>query len=123
MTARPRIDSPTARESLAFVAAASIPGSIEARLIHGCVCSVARQHARIWRPELVEHWQGVICLSCPAHGRLLERYVQNAQTAQGQGQRQRRLNELMRQTQAADELRRRSLFVRMGAWIRDLLVW
>jgi hypothetical protein len=115
-TPPPRISSPTARESLAFVAAASIPGSIEARLVYQCTCAPGRrEHA--WRPDQLEGWLGVLCLSCPAHGRLLERYVARVRSPEDSGV--RRLGEP--HTPVMHELRRRSLFVRVGYAIRGWL--
>jgi hypothetical protein len=67
--------TPTVRASLAFVAAASRPGSIESRHVHGCTCVDDPDRRRVWNPEQVERWQATISLDCPAHGRLLERYL------------------------------------------------
>lgn len=108
--------TPSTRASMALVAAASIPGSIEARLIHGCTCAVARHRESAWRPELVAEWQGVICLSCPAHGRLLEAYVMRS-ARHGSGV--RRLGEPV--GPVMHKLQRRSLFVRIGYAIRGWL--
>jgi hypothetical protein len=107
---------------MALVAAASIPGSIEARLIHGCTCAPnrgCRGCQRDWKPDQVEHWQGLICLGCPAHGRLLELYVMRVRSPDDSGV--RRLGEP--HTPVMHELRRRSLFVRMGYAIRGWLAW
>jgi hypothetical protein len=116
--------TPSTRASMALVAAASIPGSIEARLVHGCTCAVARHRETEWRPDQVAAWQGVICLSCPAHGRLLEQYVQHVIRARSRSPDDsgvRRLGEP--HTPVMHELRRRSLFVRMGYAIRGWLAW
>jgi hypothetical protein len=120
MTARPRIESPTARESLAFVAAASIPGSIEARLVYQCTCAAraaVSRRGRMWKPDQLEGWLGVLCLSCPAHGRLLERHVARVRSPEDSGV--RRLGEP--HTPVMHELRRRSLFVRVAYVVRGWL--
>jgi hypothetical protein len=111
------VPTPSTRASMALVAAASIPGSIEARLVHGCTCAVARHRETEWRPDQVAAWQGVISLGCPAHGRLLERYVMRVRSPDDSGV--RRLREP--HTPVMHELRRRSLFVRMGYAIRGWL--
>jgi len=72
-------DLPTVRDSIAFVAAACRPGSLEARVVHHCTCEpiVDRRHNRyaVWNPDQVGAWQSSISLDCPAHGRLLELYI------------------------------------------------
>jgi hypothetical protein len=106
------------RESMALVAASSVPGSIEARLVHGCTCAAGRRRERVWTPADVEYWQGVISLGCPAHGRLLERYVMSRVDA--------RFEELGRDvteeiTRRREKVLRRPLWVRIGWAIRGWL--
>lgn len=118
MTARPRIESPTARASMALVAARSIPGSIEARLVHGCTCAPNRGCIgcqRDWKPDQVEHWQSLICLGCPAHGRLLERYVMRLRSPDDSGVRRHPAAVPQQETQ------RRPLWARVGLVVRAWL--
>jgi hypothetical protein len=106
---------------MAMVAGASIPGSIEARLIHGCTCAAGGHGLRVrglraWRPELVAEWQGVISLGCPAHGRLLEAYVMRSDRHDSGV---RRLGEPV--GPVMHKLQRRSLLVRIGYAVRGWL--
>jgi len=115
------VPTPSTRASMALVAAASIPGSIEARLVHGCTCAVARHRETEWRPDQVAEWQGVICLGCPAHGRLLEQYV----VGRAHARLERGLVADVRHIREAHVLPTRQwpLLARVGAWIRGWLVW
>jgi hypothetical protein len=68
---------PPHSESIRFVAQASRPGSIEARHIHSCTCAEVDVDRRLaWNQERVWEWQGSLSLDCPAHGRLLERHLE-----------------------------------------------
>src|SRR3954471_15094073 len=99
---------------MALVAANSVPGSIEARLVHGCTCAAGRRRERVWTPAEVEYWQGVLCLSCPAHGRLLERHVMSRVHA--------RLDALAAERVGpAPEMLRPPLWLRIGYAIRGWL--
>jgi hypothetical protein len=74
---------PLVRDDLAFVRAASRPGSIEARIVHDCTCSEDTERARVWNPDDVAGWTADIDLGCPAHGRLLERYIAHVNASLG----------------------------------------
>lgn len=114
--------TPTVRESIALVAQACRPGSLEARVVHSCTCEpiIDRQHKRhiVWTPDQVEAWQGSISLDCPAHGRLLERYLHRQRDNPV-------LKALVRSWKGpAVESRRASVLVRLGSAIRGWLrIW
>jgi hypothetical protein len=68
--------APLHSDSMRFVAQASRPGSIESRHVHGCTCPSDMDRTFPWNQERVWEWQGRISLDCPAHGRLLERHIE-----------------------------------------------
>jgi hypothetical protein len=82
-------------------------------MVHHCTCEpmLDRRHA-VWHPALVDTWPGSISRDCPAHGHLLRSPDDSGV---------RRLGEP--HTPVMHELRRRSLFVRMGHAIRGWLFW
>lgn len=74
---------PPHTESLRFVAQASRPGSIEARLVHQCTCLPNTDRRRAWDQEQAHTWLDVIDAGCSAHGRLLERWILRGQPPLG----------------------------------------
>jgi hypothetical protein len=71
------------RDDLRFVRQASRPGSFEARQVHGCTCVEDLDRERVWNPEDVASWQADVDLACPAHGRLLELYIEHVNATLG----------------------------------------
>lgn len=66
--------SDKALESQLRLAAASRPGSLEARHVYGCTCTPTQDRERGWDPHTAFSWSDIINLECPAHGRLLEQW-------------------------------------------------
>lgn len=109
---------PPIRDDLAFLRATTRPGSIEARFVYRCSCAEDMQRTRPWNPDDVARWQADIDLGCPAHGRLLERYLSEVNRTLG------RSGEAVHEVACVTRERPRSLTAKLeDAWRGAVRGW